>query len=406
MGWLFDRQVGRPGAFEDFVDVHRSLAKQIGIPRGVCHQPAFLGEPARHGNRPHTVLERQFGSAPARQAGLNDDSVGSVLVHRSESGLELVRLLILIGLIVVPVTSPPSWICSRNGFENGSVAFASAVTRRAEDGSISRISCMLLPASSAATVVIPVTFPPGRRRLATNPRPTGSPVSAMTIGISRVACLAATAVGVNQVTMISTLRRTSSAANSGSRLICPSADRNSNRMFCPSIYPRSCSPCRITRQNCSGLILPMTSAPMVGTFGCCARAASGHATAAPPTVAMNSRRPMWFAMRPSRGGHARQWRDDTTLAWSVATSRELKTYGNSACCARAASGHAAAAPPSSVMNLRRFMSSIGDFLPIAADWPVRPVFRRFSLPQGGRQVLGAELKCSESKRGGLPLMCL
>src|SRR5262249_9543305 len=42
----------------------------------------------------------------------------------------------------------------------------------------------------------------------------------------------------------------------------------------------------------------------------------------------------------------------------------------------------------------------------AADWPVRPVFHRFSLPQGGRQVLGAELKCSESMRGGLPLMCL
>ena len=73
---------------------------------------------------------------------------------------------------------------------------------------------------------------------------------------------------------------------------------------------------------------------------------------------------------------------------------------------RAASGQAAAAPPSSVMNLRRFMSSLGDFLPIAADWPVCPVFRRFSLPQGGRQILGAELKCSESKRGGLPLMCL
>src|SRR5262249_14418585 len=42
----------------------------------------------------------------------------------------------------------------------------------------------------------------------------------------------------------------------------------------------------------------------------------------------------------------------------------------------------------------------------AAEWPMRPVFCRFSLPQGGRQVLGAELKCSESKRGGLPLMCL
>jgi hypothetical protein len=35
----------------------------------------------------------------------------------------------------------------------------------------------------------------------------------------------------------------------------------------------------------------------------------------------------------------------------------------SACCARAASGHATAAPPSSVMKSRRFMPNMGDFLP-------------------------------------------
>src|SRR4029450_10377513 len=33
----------------------------------------------------------------------------------------------------------------------------------------------------------------------------------------------------------------------------------------------------------------------------------------------------------------------------------------------------------------------------AADWPVRSVFRTPSLPQGGLQVLGANLKCSESR---------
>jgi hypothetical protein len=41
----------------------------------------------------------------------------------------------------------------------------------------------------------------------------------------------------------------------------------------------------------------------------------------------------------------------------------------------------------------------GDFLPSAisaADWPVRSVYRTPSLPQGGPQVLGANLKCSES----------
>ena len=32
------------------------------------------------------------------------------------------------------------------------------------------------------------------------------------------------------------------------------------------------------------------------SFSCCARAASGHAAAAPPSAAKNFRRPMWLAM--------------------------------------------------------------------------------------------------------------
>jgi len=36
--------------------------------------------------------------------------------------------------------------------------------------------------------------------------------------------------------------------------------------------------------------------PITGIAGCCARAASGHATAALPSVAKNFRRPMWLAM--------------------------------------------------------------------------------------------------------------
>src|SRR2546429_348230 len=78
-------------------------------------------------------------------------------------------LLILIGLIAVPVASPPSWICSRKGLEKGSVALARAVTRRA-DGNMSRINWTLLPASSAVTLAMPVTFPPGRGRLMIRPR--------------------------------------------------------------------------------------------------------------------------------------------------------------------------------------------------------------------------------------------
>jgi hypothetical protein len=36
--------------------------------------------------------------------------------------------------------------------------------------------------------------------------------------------------------------------------------------------------------------------PTTGIATCCARAASGHAAAAPPSVAKNFRRPMWLAM--------------------------------------------------------------------------------------------------------------
>jgi hypothetical protein len=37
-------------------------------------------------------------------------------------------------------------------------------------------------------------------------------------------------------------------------------------------------------------------AAITGIPGCCARAASGHAAAAPPSVAKNFRRSIWLAM--------------------------------------------------------------------------------------------------------------
>jgi len=62
-----------------------------------------------------------------------------------------------------------------------------------------------------------VTFSPGRARLATSPLPNGSPTLTMTMGIVRVARLAARDACVTTVTMTSTLSRTRSAARSGSR---------------------------------------------------------------------------------------------------------------------------------------------------------------------------------------------
>ena len=47
-----------------------------------------------------------------------------------------------------------------------------------------------LPTSSEVMTESPVTFPPGRARLATNLVPTGSPLIAMTMGMVLVTCLA------------------------------------------------------------------------------------------------------------------------------------------------------------------------------------------------------------------------
>jgi hypothetical protein len=44
------------------------------------------------------------------------------------------------------------------------------------------------------------------------------------------------------------------------------------------------------------LLAPRTQVALLSNAGCCARAASGQAAAAPPSVAKNFRRPMWLAM--------------------------------------------------------------------------------------------------------------
>src|SRR5262249_27622716 len=88
-GWLLNRQVGRLGALQDLVNVHGSLAIQVGKFCGVRPPPAFPGDPPRHGNRRHMMLQRQLGGAFAGQAGLNDDGIRPLLLHRGESALEL-----------------------------------------------------------------------------------------------------------------------------------------------------------------------------------------------------------------------------------------------------------------------------------------------------------------------------
>src|SRR5229473_2894892 len=62
-------------------------------------------------------------------------------------------------------------------------------------GTSSRNRPSRLGSSAALKLLIPVMFPPGRLRLATKPRSTGSPPNVETIGIVAVAALAASAAG-------------------------------------------------------------------------------------------------------------------------------------------------------------------------------------------------------------------
>jgi hypothetical protein len=63
---------------------------------------------------------------------------------------------------------------------------------------------------------------------------------------------------------------------------------------------------------------------------------------------------------------------------------DRRTRSRASAAARAASGDAAA-PPRSVMNVRRLMSNMGAILSLYA-----------TLPRIGPQVLRADLNCSES----------
>src|SRR5262249_49149453 len=76
---------------------------------------------------------------------------------------------------------------------------------------------------------------------------------------------------------------------------------------------------------------PPKMKPTTGNAGCCASAASGQA-APPPSVTMNSRRPMWIAIRLSQWGvcppqcgeeyHASCWRSPTDFI----TAKWLATF--------------------------------------------------------------------------------
>src|SRR6516164_6820374 len=76
-------------------------------------------------------------------------------------------------------------------------------------------NCNCFGDSSLTKVALPVTFAPGRLRLATRPNATGSVPAIKTIGMVVVAAFAASAAVVPAATITATRRRTRSAASAG-----------------------------------------------------------------------------------------------------------------------------------------------------------------------------------------------
>jgi hypothetical protein len=162
---------------------------------------------------------------------------------------------------------------------------------RVMPGRISCNSSSRFATSSTPIKVAPVTFPPGRPRLSTNPARTGSEAVVNTIGVVFVAAIAARiATSPAPAQMTVTLRLTRSAAIPGNRSNWPSAQRYSMVTFRLSAKPVSPRPrWNPTMRSVHCAADTPCSTPIRGIADCCARAATGHANV-PPSKRINWRR--------------------------------------------------------------------------------------------------------------------
>lgn len=117
----------------------------------------------------------------------------------------------------------------------------------AKNGSVSLSKSMRFRLISGTNVDIPVTFPPGRARLATTPSRTGSELLVSTMGTLVPAPLATSPPCAPHRTTTSGLSAMTCFNKIGHRPSRPSPQRYSMRRFLPSKYPSSRNP----RKNCS-----------------------------------------------------------------------------------------------------------------------------------------------------------
>src|SRR5262249_12006376 len=231
-----DRQVRRLRALEDATGIDADLMVDIGKIGSVAHQPAGFGKVTcriRRGDRMARCQVDQLDT-PAEEEGIRADEK-SIWPLAHESGKGYINLTAGAGLEGLDSQSDSASSRFDVSYCNyGSPRSTSTATRVAV-GTISRRSSSRFATNSPVRKLTPVRLPPGRDRLATKPRLTGSSLMLKTIGIVEVAPLSAkTAAGPPTAVMTVTCRRTRSAANSGSRSIRFSAQRYTIVTFSPS----------------------------------------------------------------------------------------------------------------------------------------------------------------------------
>src|SRR5262249_4839583 len=148
----------------------------------------------------------------------------------------------------------------------------------------------------------PVALPPGRDRLLTKPEPTGSGTITNTIGTVWVAWSTYVVVAPPVATITSGASAANSTASFRRVSVLPLPQRYSICTLRPSVQPNRCSAgrnaarrARVPASSAMPEIMPMRRI----RSPCSARAASGHAAAAPPNSVMNFR---LFIRSPHRRG--------------------------------------------------------------------------------------------------------
>ena len=163
----------------------------------------------------------------------------------------------------------------------GTLAGLTSTATRTALGTSSCRSASRLATSSAAKKLTPVALPPGRARLATRPSLTGSSPTPNTIGIVAVAALAAIAAAGCRAwrSRPHDGGPGQPSAPAGDRIGPPASGTRPSRSG-PRRSRFHQAPCG-TRPHgpLEASADPPSTNPITGIAGCCARAASGHAAA-------------------------------------------------------------------------------------------------------------------------------